>query len=122
MKSIRKCVKSGKLPVLVSTARPHTVLEGGFTFVLLRSFLFPSSLQSGTGLADEEVVRPFVSGFDDFPGIMVHEALQRTAVDRHNFIPNLDKPGQLCGAPYCRSTAIQVKDTLPDSFQLTIDI
>lgn len=39
---------------------------------------------------DEEPVGPFVGGFDDFPGVVVHEAFQRTAVDGHYFVTNLD--------------------------------
>ncbi len=56
----------------------YPVLEGCLTLALLKRFLFPCSLQSGSGLGNEEVVGPFVSGFDHFPGIMVHEPPEKS--------------------------------------------
>lgn len=102
--------------VLVSTAGPYLVLEGSFTLALLKRFQYSCSLQSGTQLADEEVVGPFVSRFDDFPGIMVHEALQRTAVDRQDLIANFNNPRQLCSTSCCREVQqfSLLKDTLHD--------
>lgn len=77
-------------------------------------------LQAGPPPADAELVGPFTRGFEDSPGVVVHEALQRTAVDGQELIPHLDEPRQLCstscgrGAQHLFYSSAFIKDTLHD--------
>ncbi|TNN34227.1 hypothetical protein EYF80_055611 [Liparis tanakae] len=66
-----------------------------------------SSEGAGPRPAYQELVGPFLGGFEDLPGVVVQEALQRTPVDGHDLIAHLHQPGQLCGASCWRRSSVE---------------